>query len=115
MRIKHPRIKDDAHLDFIRSLPCVSCGDNTATEAAHLRSGNLRYGKASTGMQEKPSDRWTLPLCSRDHRRQHQGNELEFWANAGINPFVLAMSLYACSGDHDVALEVLRRNVGAFA
>jgi hypothetical protein len=108
MRLKHARIHDEKHLDFIRSLPCVSCGDDTATEAAHLRSGSLRYGKKPTGMQEKPSDRWALPLCSRDHRRQHQGNELEFWANEGVNPFVLAMTLHDVTGDHETAMQVLK-------
>ena len=108
MRLKHPRVYDEAHLDFIRSLPCVSCGDDTATEAAHLRAGSLLYGKKPAGMQEKPSDRWTLPLCSRCHRRQHQGNELEFWTNAGINPFVLSMTLHGVTGDHEAAMEVLR-------
>jgi hypothetical protein len=111
MRFKHARVHDAKHLDFIRSLPCVSCGDDTATEAAHLRAGDLRYGKTPTGMQEKPSDRWTLPLCSRDHRRQHQGNEIEFWTNIGVNPFVLALSLSACSGDHELAQEVISRQV----
>jgi len=59
-------------------------------------------------MQEKPSDRWTLPLCGRDHRRQHQGNELEFWMNEGINPFVLAMSLHGVSGDHEMAMRIIQ-------
>lgn len=107
MRLKHPRIKDDAHLTFVRSLPCASCGNNTSCEAAHLRLGNLKYGKQHTGMGEKPSDRWTLPLCSLCHREQHAGDEGLFWAVRGINPWVLAMTLHEISGDHELACQVL--------
>jgi len=56
-------------------------------EAAHLRVGSINDGKPYTGMQEKPSDRWALPLCSKHHREQHSMNELEFWASYNINPF----------------------------
>lgn len=111
MRQRMPRAKNDAHLDFIRSLECVSCGDDTSTEAAHLRSDSLEFGKRHTGMGEKPADAWTLPLCGRCHREQHKGNELNFWTNLGVNPFVLALSLFAASGDHELAQEVISRQV----
>lgn len=109
MRLKRPREKDDGHLDFIRSLPCCLCGDNTATEAAHLRSGNLAYGKRHTGMQEKPHDMWTVPLCNGCHRSQHAGNEAIFWEDRGINPWVLCLSLYASSGDSEMCITILER------
>lgn len=114
MRFKAARIKDEAHLDFIRSLPCVSCGNGIETEAAHLRSDNRKYGKTTTGMQQKPSDMWTLPLCGKCHRIQHTGNEKNFWTNLGINPWVLALSLHAASGDHELALEVINGQVSNF-
>lgn len=109
MRLKQPRVKDEAHLEFIRSLPCVSCGDNTATEAAHLRAANLDYGKPAPGMQAKPHDRWALPLCGRCHREQHEGDEAMFWAFRGVNPWVLAMTLHDVSGDHEMACTVIDR------
>jgi hypothetical protein len=97
LRQRQPRIRDEAHLKFIRSLPCCipGCGDNTSTEAAHLRVGSINHDKRDTGGGERPSDRWTLPLCSRCHRDQHAaGDELKFWAEHGINPFFLAMNYY---------------------
>lgn len=109
MRLKHPRVHDAKHLDFIRSLPCASCGNDISTEAAHLRTGNLKYGKRETGMQEKPSDKWALPLCSVCHREQHDGDESLFWAMRGINPWVLSMTLHDISGDHELAVEVMRQ------
>lgn len=93
LRQREPRVRDEKHLNLIRSKPCCLCGDNTSTEAAHIRTGDLSRGKAHTGMGEKPSDKWTLPLCSRHHREQHaHGDELAFWAERGIDPFALALT-----------------------
>lgn len=93
LRQREPRQRDERHLDYIRSLPCCICG-GIDTEAAHLRVGSTEYNKRSTGMAEKPSDHWCLPLCNRHHREQHDaGDELKFWASKGIDPFLLAISL----------------------
>jgi hypothetical protein len=91
---REPRIKDAKHLDYIRSLPCTICGDNTTTEAAHLRTSNIDLGKNDHGWG-RPSDKWVLPLCGRHHREQHTMNELKFWASYGIDPFLTAMKLRA--------------------
>ena len=109
MMLKRPRIKDNEHLAFVRALPCCICGDDTSTEAAHLRAGNLDYGKRHTGMAEKPSDKFALPLCGRHHREQHSGTEVNFWTSSGVNPWVLALSLYASSGDSEMAYTILER------
>lgn len=93
LRQRQPRERDEKHLDFIRSLPCCICGDNTSTEAAHIRTGSIGHGKRSTGMQEKPSDKWSLPLCNHHHREQHTMNEMAFWKRYGIDPFLKAISL----------------------
>lgn len=110
LRQRQPRQTDAQHLDFVRSLPCAVCGDNTSTEAAHLRSGELKYGKEQTGGAQKPSDRWVNPLCGRCHREQHQGNEWRWWKSKGINPFTLAMTLHDISGDHAMACTVIERH-----
>lgn len=93
LRQRQPRERDEKHLNYIRSLPCCICG-GFDTEAAHIRTASLENGKSHTGMQEKPSDKWALPLCNRHHREQHAtGDELKFWDFHGINPFLLAISL----------------------
>lgn len=107
MKQKTPRRHDDRHLDFIRSLPCVTCGDPTATEAAHIRSANRRWGKTHTGMQEKPDDLWTLPLCGRCHRQQHSMNEVQFYQERNLDPWKLALILYGATGNHELAHEVI--------
>jgi len=92
LRQRQPRVKDNKHLNHIRSLPCCICG-GIDTEAAHIRTGALAYDKPHTGMAEKPSDKWALPLCNRHHREQHGMNEMDFWKRHGINPFMLALTL----------------------
>src|ERR1700750_2273237 len=95
LRQRQPRVRDEKHLNYIRSLPCCICGDDTRTEAAHIRTASLAHGKNWTGMQEKPSDKWSLPLCNRHHREQHTMNELAFWKSYNIDPFMLAILLRA--------------------
>src|SRR3546814_4861401 len=62
----------------IRDLPCLVCG-TAPVEAAHIRSGSLQFAKRPTGGAEKPSDKWSLPLCAEHHRTgdmaQHRSEE----------------------------------------
>jgi hypothetical protein len=93
LRQRQPRERDERHLDYIRSLPCAICGDDTCTEAAHIRTESLAHDKRGTGRGERPSDKWCLPLCNKHHREQHSMNELAFWKSYGIDPFMLAITL----------------------
>jgi hypothetical protein len=94
LRQREPRQRDERHLDFIRSLPCCICG-GIDTEAAHIRTASLAHGKQHTGMAEKPSDKWALPLCNAHHREQHSMNEMAFWKKYEIDPFMLAIKMRA--------------------
>ena len=94
LRQREPRQKDARHLDFIRSQPCCICGDDTSTEAAHIRTESLAHNKRETGRAEKPSDKWALPLCNRHHREQHTMNEMAFWKRYEIDPFMTAIGLH---------------------
>ena len=93
LRQRHPRQKDAGRLAWLRTQPCVICGDNTSSEAAHIRTGHIEHGKDYTGMGQKPDDKWTLSLCNRHHREQHGMNELAFWKQYGIDPFMKAIQL----------------------
>ena len=108
MSFKRPRVKNDRHLDFIRSLPCVCCGNNIETEAAHIRISCIQVGKPYTGKQEKPSDCWTIPLCGRHHREQHDMGEHSFWTLQRIDPIRIAAFLYASSGDFEAGENIIR-------
>jgi hypothetical protein len=81
------------HLAFVRQLPCVACGRAAPSEAAHVRSES----DAGSGM--KPSDRYSLPLCTDCHALQHQFGELRFWSVLRIDPLNVAFRLWTVSND----------------
>lgn len=109
MRQRMPRQHNDRHLDFIRGLPCCICGDNTSTEAAHVRMSDPSIAKPMTGIAIKPDDKFTVPLCGECHRRQHAMREATFWANENIDPVKKALALYAVSGDHQAGEQIVAR------
>lgn len=103
---KQRRIKDEGHLSFIRKLPSVISGQY-GCEACHIRAGNPVFRKPNTGAGVKPDDAWTVPLTPEEHRDQHSGNEMQFWARHGVDPFMVALSLYQNTGDFEAAKRVL--------
>lgn len=110
IRQRLPRIENAKHLAFIRRLPCVICGDNTSTEAAHIRLGHIPSWKRQCGKSEKPDDVWTLPLCGRCHREQHEGNEARFWKEKEIDPIFVALALWRVTGDVESGEAIIREN-----
>lgn len=108
---KQPRQHEKSHLDFIRVLPCLKCG-TVGCEAAHVRYGSLPHGKRETGLGEKPSDCWTVPLCVGDHRMnayaQHNSNERVWWAHMRIDPLIVAALLFAVSGNVQAGDQIVR-------
>jgi len=105
---KRPRVEDGKHLRFVRSLPCCACGTRANIQAAHIRMASPIHGKRDTGIAQKADDRWTLPLCAKDHEDQHRGSEIEFWNRYGIDPFGLALALWGCTGDEESAEHVIK-------
>jgi hypothetical protein len=101
------REKSKRHLDYVRSLPCVICGDPVHTQAAHVRFADPRAAKDITGMGTKPSDEWTVPLCNRHHEEQHRGGEREFWRRHGIDPVFVAMALSRESGNYEAGCKIV--------
>ena len=102
------RQKDNKPLDFIRSLPCVICLDNTSTEAAHIRYADRQAGKRQTGMQEKSDDAFAIPLCGECHRAQHGTSERAWWNGKEIDPVKLALALYRISGDAEAGTDIVQ-------
>jgi hypothetical protein len=107
MRQRTPRERDDAHLKFIRQLPCLVCGDNTSVEAAHIRFTDISAAKNNPGIGQKPSDYWTVPLCGRHHREQHGMSEPAFWSRAKIDALRVAAFLYLATGDHERGSQIV--------
>ena len=102
------RIKDEKHLKFLRGLCCVICKDNTSVEAAHIRMSDARISKLNPGVGQKPHDFFTLPLCGKHHRNQHEyGDERKFWQLYGLDPILLALAIYAVTGDAEEAERII--------
>lgn len=111
---KRPREHNDGHLKFIRSLPCLICRSRANIEAAHIRFGDPRYGKSGTGMAEKPSDKWTVPLCHNDHQGpggQHSEGEKAWWDKQGIDPLNIAAALFMASGDEEAGELIISKAI----
>jgi DNA recombination protein Rad52 len=70
------RIRDEPHLKYIASLPCLVCG-RTPSQAHHLRFAQPR------AMGKKVSDEYVVPLCLTHHRALHDvGSEETLVAGA---------------------------------
>jgi hypothetical protein len=99
LRQRRPRVRNERHLSLVRKLPCLICGRHPS-EAAHVRYGDEEHGKRSTGVAEKPSDKWAVPLCEKHHRTgkdaQHSSGERGWWQRQGIDPLALCEALAGC-------------------
>ena len=70
--LKKERIRDAKHLQRIREMECLGCGD-TPCDPAHIRAWH------EGGMGLKPGDDLVVPLCRACHERQHRHGEKTFW------------------------------------
>lgn len=110
-----PRVKNDRHRQFIKTLPCICCliekgAEIQADDPMHIRALSQLHGKDETGGGRTSDDRWTLPGCRPHHNDQHHSpdGELAFWTRYGVDPFLLALALWGVTGDHHAAVLVLR-------
>ena len=102
---RQPRLRDEKYLAFVRKQPCCVCRAPAPSDAAHIRMASTVYGKRATGMAEKPDDKWSVPLCqpipgvkAGCHKNQHRMGEAAYWRERGLNPFEIALRLYAIGG-----------------
>jgi hypothetical protein len=113
---RNTRIEEPTHLQAIRKLPCLRCGVEGFTEAAHVRMTNSAANKRS-GLGVKPDDRWTVPLCAGCHQRdpdsQHNVGELTFWHHVGLNPLLVCEALHKASPDIEAMRAVVVRFISA--
>jgi hypothetical protein len=85
---KPVRERDREHLMFVASQPCLVCG-RTPSDAHHVKFAEQR------AMGRKVSDRFTVPICRVHHRELHRrGNERAWWDGTGIEPLVIAATLW---------------------
>lgn len=109
--MKRKRVRrDEAHLSFVRALPCLSCLGGPA-EAAHVRFSDASRGKVNPGMGRK-DDFYVVPLCHWCHRdgpeAQHRCNEADWWAGKGIDVLSICAALREVSGDVEAGWRIVR-------
>ena len=82
------RLRSKSYLDFIRTKPCLICGDRA--EAHHLQRAQPRAMALKTG------DQFCVPVCRAHHHELHNSKlgESVFWAVNGIDPIKWAMMTY---------------------
>jgi len=86
---KPVRERDRDHLRFVAAQPCLVCG-RTPSDPHHIKFAEQR------AMGRRVSDRFTVPICRLHHRELHRrGNERAWWQRQGIDPLVIATSLWA--------------------
>ncbi|MDR6818449.1 hypothetical protein J2X76_003626 [Neorhizobium sp. 2083] len=95
---KAKAVKSKGYLAFLHELPCAVSGVY-GVEAAHLSMAAPKYGHWGRGKGSKAPDRWALPLSPAEHARQHNIGEEAFWRAAGINPHVLALTIFGLWSD----------------
>ncbi len=71
------RIKSEAYLKWVSTLPCSECKTNDDTVMAHHLKG--RYSPLSGGMGYKADDWLTMPLCFKCHIEMHDSGDLKNW------------------------------------
>jgi hypothetical protein len=85
---KPVRERDRDHLRFVASQPCLVCG-RTPSDPHHIKFAEQR------ALGRKVSDRFTVPICRLHHRELHRrGNERAWWESQGIDPLVIAATLW---------------------
>jgi hypothetical protein len=85
---KPVRERDRDHLRFVAAQPCLVCG-RTPSDPHHIKFAEQR------AMGRRVSDRFTVPICRLHHRELHRrGNEHDWWQKQGIDPLVVAASLW---------------------
>jgi hypothetical protein len=89
-----PQIRSVSHLQWVRGFECSCAASGNCDgkiEAAHIRS------ETDGCLGVKPSDRYTIPLCSGHHAEQHRLGEAPFEAIHKISMRKIADELWAKS------------------
>lgn len=83
------KLRLPAYLKKVRGESCLVCGSPFPNHAHHLRHSE------KSGMGQKVSDNWVVPLCWECHASCHtRGREDEWWENLGIDPIEWAKEFY---------------------
>lgn len=88
-----PQIRNASHLSWVRGHCCAIEGRNGHECAGKIEAAHVRLG-TDGGMGVKPSDSWTLSLCTAAHAEQHNIGEPAFQAKYGLDMKAVAAALW---------------------
>ena len=73
--VKQPKpVQKPQYGAWIKNLPCVVTG-KYGVDSAHLNEANPTYGHTGRGKSQRADWVWQLPLCRREHDKQHSMSE----------------------------------------
>jgi len=92
---KDDRVRCESHLQWVRGMECAISDQHECTgriEAHHVHTA--RDGRRTDGARgRKPSDTWSVPLCSGSHAELHTGGEITFQNKYAIDLYDFALLL----------------------
>lgn len=98
--LKQKRHKDEKHRRFIASFPCINCGIEGSTQAAHV---TLRM---HSKMGAKTCDYNCIPLCHEGANNCHKRfDSYEILDNQREALRALGLRIFQVTGDEQKALE----------
>jgi hypothetical protein len=106
--------KRAGYIAWLHTLPCCVTGQ-AGVQAAHLSYASPWHGHYGRAKGTKAPDRFALPLCDAEHRRQHAMNEEAYWQGVGINPHELALTVFGLFNDYDEHEATKRASARIFA
>lgn len=99
-----------AHLSWIRQMPCSAClaaRPRVIVDPHHLRGGEAA-AEHDVGM--RAPDKWSVPLCRPHHDDLHRitsRREKQWFYDAGVDPYDLAVALWSATGDLERMVSIL--------
>jgi len=86
--LPNKRYKDESHLKWIRTLPCLLCKAGFYSHSKEVQAHHLLkpYDGEGRGMGMRSTDRNVIPLCLHHHAQLHTkfGNEFKFFESFGL-------------------------------
>lgn len=88
------------YLSWLHELPCCVSGRNEV-QAAHVSYASPWHGHYGKARGTKAPDLFALPLSVDEHARQHGMNEEVYWLSVGIDPHLLALTLWGIFSNYE--------------
>lgn len=123
LRQREPREVEAPYKAWIAKQPCIACMVmgvvKKGVHVAHVRLTDAEAGWRGAGMQEKPHDRRSVPLCPGHHQHlpdsQHRhGDERSWWCDVQrVDVFALCADLAAAFDKGADGFAIIARHAAA--